>query len=179
MAGSIAIFLRGVNVGGSRAFRPAQVARDLAEFGVVNIGAAGTFVARKPGARKTFLTALRTALPFEVEVMVCEEEELLALAGAKPFAKPPAEPDLVRLITTFAEGTKAAPRPLPFHLPMDAGADGEWLVRAIAFEGRFLFSEYRRAPKTVQCLSQLDKICGPKATTRNWNTIQTVIGKLK
>lgn len=42
------VFLRGVNVGGHKAFQPSAVARDLADLDVVNIGAAGTFVVRKP-----------------------------------------------------------------------------------------------------------------------------------
>jgi hypothetical protein len=41
------VFFRGVNVGGHKAFRPSVIAKDLAEFDVVNVGAAGTFVVRK------------------------------------------------------------------------------------------------------------------------------------
>ncbi len=41
------IFLRAVNVGGANRCRPALIAKQLAKFGVVNIGAVGTFVAPK------------------------------------------------------------------------------------------------------------------------------------
>ncbi len=37
------VFIRGVNVGGHRPFRPAAFAKELSAFDVVNIGAAGTF----------------------------------------------------------------------------------------------------------------------------------------
>ena len=45
---TLVVFLRGVNVGGYKTFRPSLLAKELAEFDVVNIGAAGTFVVRKP-----------------------------------------------------------------------------------------------------------------------------------
>ena len=38
------VFLRGVNVGGHRTFRPSILARELSDYDVVNVGAAGTFV---------------------------------------------------------------------------------------------------------------------------------------
>ena len=59
------VFLRGVNVGGHKAFRPSVVAKDLAEFDVVNVGAAGTFVVRK--SDQLSLAARRT----RPEVAVC------------------------------------------------------------------------------------------------------------
>jgi len=40
------VFLRGVNVGGANRCQPAAIAKQLAKFGVVNIGAVGTFVVR-------------------------------------------------------------------------------------------------------------------------------------
>ena len=41
------VFLRAVNVGGTNRCHPAQIAKQLAKFGVVNIGAVGTFVVRE------------------------------------------------------------------------------------------------------------------------------------
>ena len=43
-SGALVVFLRGVNVGGHRTFRPSVVAKELRKFDVVNVGAAGTFV---------------------------------------------------------------------------------------------------------------------------------------
>lgn len=40
------VFLRGVNVGGHRSFRPTPLALALKHLGAVNIGAAGTLVIR-------------------------------------------------------------------------------------------------------------------------------------
>jgi len=41
------VFLRAVNVGGTNRCQPALIAKQLAKFGVVNIGAVGTFVVRE------------------------------------------------------------------------------------------------------------------------------------
>ena len=44
---ALVVFLRGVNVGGHRTFRPSVLARELGDYDVVNVGAAGTFVVRQ------------------------------------------------------------------------------------------------------------------------------------
>src|SRR4029079_6176876 len=56
---ALVAFIRGVNVGGHRRFRPSLLAKELRAYDVVNIGAAGTLVVRKPGSRAKFLAALR------------------------------------------------------------------------------------------------------------------------
>ena len=61
---ALVVFLRGVNVGGHRTFRPSQLVKELADFDVVNIGAAGTFVVRKPGSQaKPQVAPTQVALP--------------------------------------------------------------------------------------------------------------------
>jgi len=59
------VFLRGVNVGGHRTFRPTVLARELSDYEVVNIGATGTFVIWKPGCVARFRAELLRKLPFE------------------------------------------------------------------------------------------------------------------
>src|ERR1700746_499194 len=43
----LGVFLRAVNVGSANRCQPALIAKELAKFGVVNIGAVGTFVVRE------------------------------------------------------------------------------------------------------------------------------------
>ena len=50
---SLVVFLRGVNVGGHKRFRPAALAKELVHLDAVNIGAAGTFVIRRRVSRAT------------------------------------------------------------------------------------------------------------------------------
>ena len=69
---ALIVFLRGINVGGHRTFRPSVLAKELGAYDVVNVGAAGTLIVRKPGARAKFLVELRRKLPFKAEVAFCD-----------------------------------------------------------------------------------------------------------
>src|ERR1051326_147799 len=109
---ALVVFLRGVNVGGHRTFRPSMLVKELKEFDVVNVGAAGTFVVRKPGPRAKFLAALAGKLPFETEVAICDGSDLVRLEKENPFGPEPARPDMVRfvsILTKSAAGTASLP----------------------------------------------------------------------
>jgi uncharacterized protein (DUF1697 family) len=87
---ALVVFLRGVNVGGHRTFRPSILARELSDYDVVNVGAAGTFVVRKPGSRAKFRAALARKLPFDTHIVLCEGRDLLRLETENPFGSQPA-----------------------------------------------------------------------------------------
>jgi uncharacterized protein (DUF1697 family) len=171
---ALVVFLRGVNVGGHRTFRPSILARELTDYDVVNVGAAGTFVVRKPGPRAKFRAALLRKLPFEAEIMLCEGRDLLRLEIENPFGTQPSPPDVVRFVSILSKagGVRV---PLPVTFP----SEGEWLVRVIASEGQFVFGMYRRHMKTIGYLGQIDKLYDVPATTRNWNTIIAILRILK
>jgi uncharacterized protein (DUF1697 family) len=167
---ALVVFLRGVNVGGHRTFRPSVLARELSEYGVVNVGAAGTFVVRRPGSRAKFRAALLRKLPFETEIVLCDGRDLIRLETENPFGTQPSSPDVVRFVSVLSKAG-AVRAPLPVSFP----SDGEWLVRVIASEGQFVFGMYRRHMKTIRYLGQVDKLFGAPATTRNWNTIAAIL----
>src|SRR5579862_5748350 len=96
---ALVVFLRGVNVGGHRTFRPSILAREMSDYDVVNVGAAGTFVVRKPGSRAKFRTALLRKLPFESEVVLCDGRDLLRLETENPFGAKPSPSDAVRFVS--------------------------------------------------------------------------------
>jgi uncharacterized protein (DUF1697 family) len=171
---ALVVFLRGVNVGGHRTFRPSILARKLRDYDVVNVGAAGTFVVRKPGSRAKFRTALLRSLPFEAEVALCDGRDLIRLETENPFAGEPSAPDVVRFVSILSKagGVRTS-------LPVTFPSDGEWLVRVMASQGQFVFGTYRRHMKTIGYLGRIDKLYGVPATTRNWNTIIAIIRILK
>jgi uncharacterized protein (DUF1697 family) len=171
---ALVVFLRGVNVGGHRTFRPSILARALSDYDVVNVGAAGTFVVRKPGARAQFRAALLRTLPFESEVVLCEGRDLLRLETEHPFGAEPAPADVVRFVSVLSE-----PGRVRASLPVAFPSDGAWLVRVIGCDGRFVSGTYRRHMKTIGYLGQVDKLYGGPATTRNWNTIMAIMRILK
>jgi uncharacterized protein (DUF1697 family) len=171
---ALVVFLRGVNVGGHRRFRPSVLARELSRYDVVNVGAAGTFVVRKPGSRAKFRSALLEKLPFDTEVMICDGRDILRLVTEHPFGGEPPRADITRFVSILPRAAR-----LGAVLPVALPADGEWLVRIIESRSRFVFGMYRRHMKTIGYLGQIDKLYGTPATTRNWNTILSIVTILK
>jgi len=171
---ALVVFLRGINVGGHRTFRPSLLARQLSDYGVVNVGAAGTFVVRKPGSRAKFRAELLRRLPFEAQVVLCDGRDFVRLEMENPFGTKPSRPDMVRFVSILPRAYRGMV-PIPFALP----PRGEWLVRVIGCKNRFVFGIYRRHMKTIGCLGQIDKLFGTSATTRNWNTILAIVRILK
>jgi uncharacterized protein (DUF1697 family) len=171
---ALVLFLRGVNVGGRRRLRPSVLAKELADYDVVNVGAAGTFVVRKPGPRAVFRAELLRRLPFEAKVVFCEGRDVIRLETDNPFGTKPGPPDRVRFLSILSKPGRARPR-VPIGIP----PEGEWFVRVIARQGRFVFGEYRRHMKTIDYLGRIDEIFGAPATTRNWNTVRAIVRILK
>jgi uncharacterized protein (DUF1697 family) len=171
---ALVVFLRGVNVGGHRTFRPSILARELSDYDVVNVGAAGTFVVRKPGPRAKFRAELLRKLPFEAEVVLCDGRDLIRLEMENPFETKLSRPDIVRFVSVLSKVDRGLAS-IPFTLP----PSGEWFVRVIASKNRFVFGVYRRHMKTIGYLGQIDKLFGVPATTRNWNTIIAIVQILK
>ena len=175
MAGmALVVFLRGVNVGGHKTFRPSILARELSDFDVVNVGAAGTFIVWKPGPRAKFRVELQGKLPFKTEVVFCGGRDLIRLEEENPFGTRPAHPDVVRFVSILSKAGG-----LDVALPVTFPPDGEWLVRVIASKNQFVFGEYRRHMKTIRYLGQIDRLFSVPATTRNWNTIIALVRILK
>ena len=171
---ALVVFLRGVNVGGHRTFRPSLLANELRDFDVVNVGAAGTFVVRKRISQTKLRAELLRRLPFEAEVVICKGGDVLDLTSGNPFKDQPEGPRIVQFVSILSRRG----RPLsatPFSVP----AVGEWSMRILGTKGRFVFGLYRREMRTIRYLGQLDKIFGVPVTTRNWKTITVVARILK
>lgn len=167
---ALVVLLRGVNVGGHRRFRPSLLAHTLRRFEVVNIGAAGTFVVRRPGTRSGFRAALSRALPTATDIVLFDGAELRQLEHIRPFGFEPAKHDVVRFVSFLSRRSRNHP-PLPIQLP----EGDEWLVRVVARTDRFVFGEYRRHMRTISHLGRLDKLFGVPVTTRNSNTVEAIV----
>jgi uncharacterized protein (DUF1697 family) len=163
------VLLRGVNVGGHRTFRPARLAEQLQHLGAVNIGAAGTFVIRKPVARAQLRVELASRLPFDTDIMICPSRDIARLLSHDWFAGRPSRPDIVRFVSVLSRVPRLAPS-LPLTLP----SRGQWMLKVLARDGRFVIGEYRRQMKAIGYLGTLDRVFGASATTRNWNTVSAI-----
>jgi|SRR5437667_11489614 len=190
-------FLRAVNVGKANRCQPASIAKDLAKFGVVNIGAVGTFVVRKDVSESTLRAAIVRSLPFETEIMICPARDIVKLSSKDPFSGQPSGPDITRFVSVAAKPLRGGIRsdlhqtstaspartikpqtsqlpPVPLSLP----SDDDWLLKIIAIQDRFVLGLYRRQMKAISYLGKIEKLLGVPATTRNWNTIKKVAGIL-
>jgi uncharacterized protein (DUF1697 family) len=163
------VFLRAVNVGRTNRCQPALIAKGLAKFGVVNIGAVGTFVVREDVNESALRAAIAKKLPFQCEIMICPARDVIKLASKDPFSRQPSGPNIVRFASVLARRLRPLP-PLPLSLP----SDDDWLVKIIAIQDRFVLGLYRRQMKAISYLGKIEKKFGVAATTRNWNTIQKV-----
>jgi uncharacterized protein (DUF1697 family) len=169
---ALVVLLRGLNVGGHRTFKPRALAEALQHFGAVNIGAAGTFVIRKPVSRARLRAAIARRLPFDAEILICQGRDFIRLTSSDVFAGSPDTPDIVRFVSVLSRRPRLAPT-LPIQLP----AEGAWLLKVLARDDRFVFGLYRRHMKVIGYLGALDRLFGAPVTTRNWNTI-AAIGKV-
>jgi uncharacterized protein (DUF1697 family) len=163
------VFLRAVNVGGTNRCQPALIAKQLAKFDIVNIGAVGTFVVREDVSESALRAAIARKLPFKCEIMICSARDIIKLAATDPFARQPSGPDITRFVSVLHKRPRALPA-LPLSLP----SDEDWLLKIIAIQDRFVLGLYRRQMKAISYLGKIEKTFGVAATTRNWNTIQKV-----
>jgi hypothetical protein len=57
---------------------------------------------------------------------------------------------------------------------MQFPSSGQWLMKILARENRFVIGMYRRHMKVIGYLGALDRLYGVAVTTRNWNTITAI-----
>ena len=160
------VFLRGVNVGKANRCQPALIASQLAKFGVINIGAVGTFLVREDVNESTLRAAIAKKLPFKCEIMICPARDIIKLASRDPFAGQSSDPNIIRFVNVLAKRLPSPP-PLPLRLP----SDDDWLLKILAIENQFVLGLYRRQMKAISYLGKVEKLLGVPATNRNWNTI--------
>ena len=167
---ALVVLLRGVNVGGHRTFRPSTLAEQLKHLDAVNIGAAGTFVIRRPVTPPQLRAELTRRLPFDTEIVICQGREIVRLMSRNHFADQPVRPDIVRFVSVLSKRPRSAP-----STPMSFPSSGKWLLKILMRDNRFVFGVYRRHMKTIRYLTMVDTLFGVPVTTRNWNTFTTIL----
>ena len=166
---ALVVLLRGINVGGHRTFRPTVLAERLKHLDAVNIGAAGTFVIRRPVTKTKLRAEITRWLPFDAEVMICQGRDIVKLMAQNPFVDQPVRPDIVHFVSVMSKRPRSAP-----STPMSFPSTGEWLLKILGVDKQFAFGVYRRQMKVIGYLGALDRILGVPVTTRNFKTITAV-----
>jgi uncharacterized protein (DUF1697 family) len=177
---ALVVFLRGVNVGRHKRFLPSQIAKDLAAFDVVNIGAAGTFVVRATVSQATLRAEMGTRLGFYADIMIVNGRALVEFARGEPFGRRPPAKDEQRFLSVVVKqpagrrlgegGARCVPA-----LPLTYPANDGWQIKVVAVSGVFVASVWRRQQGTpIYPNAVVEKQFGVFSTTRNWNTVETV-----
>src|SRR6266536_3224617 len=182
---SWAVFLRAVNVGGTNRCQPALIAKELEKFGVVNIGAVGTFVVRKEVSeatlRKKIAVQLAKAFVVKCEIMICPAKEIVDLVRQWTDSQWRAKEDPLRGVRgddIDAHVSIMAQRPpkiigkLPIYVP----SRDKWEIKIANVIGRAAIC-FRRRVKNGRLYPNavVEKQFGIAATTRSWNTIDKVV----
>jgi len=162
------VFLRGVNVGKNKRFLPAALAKDMAAFDVVNIGAVGTFVVRKAPSAAALRSEIARRLPFEAEIMISTEKEIRALVDRDPFSGRPHGADVRELVTVLDKKPSKLPK-LPIRRP--EGKD--WQVELFEIDGPFALALWRPDPKRMIYVDSKKEI-GVSGTARSWKTFLAI-----
>jgi uncharacterized protein (DUF1697 family) len=165
---ALVVLLRGVNVGGHRTFRPSVLAAQLKHLDVVNIGAAGTFVIRRPVSHAQVRAEFARRLPFETRIVICEGRDIVKLMSREAFSAP-LRPGVVGFVSVLTQSRRGAP-----STPLQFPATGQWMVKILARDKRFVVGMYRRHMKVIGYLGRLDEVFGAPVTTRNWNTLNAI-----
>src|SRR5689334_16669896 len=122
---ALVVFLKGVNVGGHRRFRPSEVVSLLKRYDIVNVGAAGTFVVRKPITRTKLRGELKRLLPFDAEIMICSATDILRLAASDTFAGTPSDRSVIQFVSILARRHPSTTTPI--SIP----PNGQWGLQVL------------------------------------------------
>ena len=172
---ALVVFLRGVNVGGHKTFRPGILAQELKHHDVVNVGAAGTFVVRKPASQADLRAELRRRLPFETQVMIGHRSRPDEDGFSRSLRERTDSPGHRSFRQRPREATSRAAA--PSH-PASCGR--RWILRISSRQKTdFVFGMYRRQMKAISYLGKIDAMFGVPVTTRNWNTFTAITKVLK
>ncbi|MDX1610949.1 MAG: DUF1697 domain-containing protein [Candidatus Thermoplasmatota archaeon] len=164
------VFLRAVNVGGSKSFKPSELPDRLDGLAATSIGAAGTFVVHGGDGAQDVQAAIQDALPFETEIMVRPGAELQALLAQDPFGEEGQGGDVKRYLTVLSRRPGAA-----VELPVDKPAEGPWQTRVVDLDGAYAFTVRRpEVPGRYYPNQVVEGLLGIPCTTRSWSTVERI-----
>ncbi len=174
---SYAAFLRGINVGGHRKIRMADLRSALEARGYADVKTVLASGNIRLQAKNTDASQLRTALErllkeefgYDVPVIVRSIADLQHLVQADPFKGVVKTPQ-TRLYVTFLPETETRPELLQDNLASESFS----IVHATSGE---VCSVLTLSPKygTIEFMACLESLHGPHITTRTWKTVTRLL----
>ena len=164
---SLVVFMRAVNVGGHKVFRPSAFVDEIAHLNSINVGAAGTIVIRRSLTEKAARDEFNKRLQFEAKLFICNGRDILALIKSDPFSETESTTEIRFYVSVLDRRPTELPR-FPLFLP----AGDQWQFHVAGISGRFVMIVSRRIGKPgLDINAFVEKQFGVSATTRNWNTL--------
>jgi hypothetical protein len=134
----------------------------------VNIGAAGTFAAR----RRISAAEIATGIRFPLDIAIQPASKLLRLVDAGPPRAPAGVQVFVSVLVAPAERSPRLPAEYPEGRP--------WALRIVAKTGPYVTSLRRVDQQRGLDLSAVvEKAFGVRATTRGWPTLERVAAAVR
>ena len=178
---SYAAFLRGINVGGNKVIKMADVKKAFESMGfadVKTVGASGNILfSGEPmdaaKMAKRLEDGLREKLAATSSIIVRTREALRQMTAAEPFKKIKATAD-TRLYVTFFNTPPISKNKIaiPYRSP-------DKIFELLSLTGCELYSvvDLSTGGSTIDAMEIIEKEFGKSGTTRNWNTIQKLVEK--
>jgi uncharacterized protein (DUF1697 family) len=169
-------FLRGINVGGHKQIKMAELSRIFESLSLRNVKTyilSGNvlFETREtsPGVlTRKIETGLHNALGYEVSVILRTIGELEALTKLNPFKQVKADADVKKYVTFLSE-KHASKLKVPLLSPKK-----EWEL--IHLNPREVFSvAFPAKGRYGESMAWVEKEFGKSVTTRNWNTVVKIL----
>ncbi len=169
--------LRGINVGGHKKIKMADLQDTFASLGFQNVKtllASGNVLFQ---ASETSTDALarrieeqiETSLGFSVGVILRTIEQIQQIADSQPFKGISVTPDTRFYVSFLAEKAKHRLK-IPYESP---GSD--FRILRVSDGEVFSVLTLNSNSRSVDAMSILEKEFGRKITTRNWNTVSKIL----
>jgi uncharacterized protein (DUF1697 family) len=176
-----AAFLRGINNLGQKPVKMDELKKAFESLGLKNVKtllASGNVVFDSPNSSpsalaKTIEEKLKKKLGHEIVVLIREIGELKRLAEINPFKGIKLTPQTRLYVTFLSEKPKGG-----LKIPYESPDKSFKLLRATESEV-FSVVTLSQNSGTTDLMGFLEKQFGRKITTRNWNTIERVLGTNK
>ena len=170
-------FFRGINVGGNKKVPMAELKKTFESMGFKNIRtvlASGNIIFESkteslPALTKKISSELERIFGFTVPTILKAREELENYAASQPFKGIKVTKD-TRFYITFLIDESKSTLPLPY-----ISEDKSFTILKIAGKAVFSVLELGKSG-TPEAMGILEKEFGKNITTRNWNTINKILG---
>ena len=169
-------FLRGINVGGNKTIKMAELTRALEKSGLSDVktilASGNVLFSTKKSPVGSLQSKLEKAIQSSLGVVCCvvvrSVADLEKLADSKPFAGVKPDPDL-RQFVTFGTcdftSSDAGEKPKTPNYKIVRRTTSDLCITFVAAPGL----------KTPDVMADLDKRFGRSITTRTWNTIEKIL----